>query len=184
MGEPALPKGSVTGRKPKDAPFHLRLAEDSTVPAAEAEPAQPAAPKAPPMFGFARKVPARPAGLSKDARWFWDYVTEQAKSFQLLKPLDGPALHVTAETYARWREAVRARVNTQAHRGLGAANSQGVVTAYWIGIEERGATQLMKFFQEFGLTPAAERHVAEVGVGDVGDTGGDSGSSDDAQNPY
>lgn len=178
----AAKQSKVTGKPP-----HLKLADDTTptpAPVVDA-PQESKAPARPPMFGFARKVPARPAGLSPDARWFWDYVTEQAKSFQLLKPLDGPALHVTAETYSRWRTAVRARNARGAdHRGLGAANSQGVVTAYWIGIEERAATQLMKFFQEFGLTPAAERHVSEVGVGDVGDTAGDAGASGDADNPY
>lgn len=184
------------GRPRKIQPPHLRLADelddDGQVPVMPvpggADPSPE--PVRAPIFGFQRKVPARPAGLSKDARWFWDYVTEQADSFGLLKPLDGPALHVMAETYGRWREAVRMRVNTRDNeRGLGMKNSQGRVTAYWVGIEERASLQFYKMCQEFGLTPAAERHVEDVGIGgshggtpSAGQAGGESGGGDD--NPF
>ena len=179
-------RGRGRPRKTPSTPLRLVPDEGDQAPVA-VDPAAEAtkAASSPPMFGFSRKTPARPAGLTPDAKWFWDYVTEQAKSFQLLKPLDGPALHVMAETYSRWRSAVRMRANTSAHRGLGAANSQGVVTAYWVGIEERAALQLFKFFAEFGLTPATEKHVEDIGIGGNGGPaeGGDSGD-EDAANPF
>lgn len=172
-------------RKPAQPPLRLVPDEDDQSPVAVDPTSEVVKPAAPPMFGFSRKTPSRPAGLTPDAKWFWDYVTEQAKSYQLLKPLDGPALHVMAETYSRWRTAVRMRANTSAHRGLGAANSQGVVTAYWVGIEERAALQLFKFFAEFGLTPATEKHVEDIGIGGNGGPaeGGDS-VDEDAHNPF
>ena len=191
MANSATPAGSRPGRKPKDAPPHLKLADEHDAAAAAAavgleESAKLSAPPAkPPLFGFSRQTPAKPADLSNDAAWFWNYVTEQAASFQLLKPLDGPALHVAAETFARWREAVRMRKSN----GLGSSNSQGKVTGYWVGVEERASLQLLKWYQEFGLTPAAEKHVENVGVGGHGGpaelpTGGDSGDGDGDQNPY
>ena len=42
----------------------------------------------------------------------WDLVVDQMSTIGLLKPLDGPALQVACENYARWKEAVRFR---QAH---------------------------------------------------------------------
>lgn len=190
MANPATPAGSRPGRKA--APPHLKLADESDAAAAAAvgieESAKASAPPAkPPLFGFSRNTPKKPDGLTDDAAWFWNYVTEQAATFQLLKPLDGPALHVAAETYGRWRQAVRMR-NSE---GLGGANSQGKVTGYWVGVEERASLQFLKWCQEFGLTPAAEKHVESVGVGGHGGpaelpTGGENGPVGDSgeTNPY
>lgn len=191
MANAAVPAGSRPGRKPKAAaPPYLKLADENDAPAAvqglEETARQSAPPAAPPLFGFSRQTPKKPADLTDDAAYFWNYVTEQAASFQLLKPLDGPALHVAAETYARWRQAVRMR-NSQ---GLGSSNSQGKVTGYWVGVEERASLQFLKWCQEFGLTPAAEKHVENVGVGGHGGpadlpTGGEDADGNSGEsNPY
>lgn len=104
---------------------------------------------------FHRRPPEKPAGLSPDADWLWDRVIEQMGTVGLLKPIDAAALESLCETFARWREAVRYR---QEHALL-AKNSQGTVAAPWIGIEERASKEFRSWCAEFGITPAAERHL-------------------------
>lgn len=123
---------------------------------------------------FTRAAPAKPDNLSEDAHELWDLVVRQMTTVGLLKPLDGPALEVACENFARWREAVRFR---QQHALL-AKNSQGTVAAPWIGIEERASREFRAWAAEFGFTPAAEKALAgEVGNvvvpdGDAGRAGG------------
>lgn len=123
-------------------------------------------PKPPP---FTRRSPDKPDELSADASWMWDLVVEQWHTLNMLKPLDGPALEVGCETYARWKESVRWRRKKQ----LLAANSQGVIPGPWIGIEERASREFRAWCNEFGLTPAAENKVGMVGA-----------ASDDNVNPF
>lgn len=120
--------------------------------------------KQPPAFR--RIPPARPDDLSADAVELWDQIVVELPRLDLLKELDGAALRVGCETYARWREAVRMRQES----GLLATNSQGRVTAPWIGIEERASKEFRAWCAEFGLTPAAEMKLA---------TGADGGAEDD-----
>ena len=118
---------------------------------------------------FSRSAPAKPDDLSEDAALLWDLVVEQMTTIGLLKPLDGPALAVACENYARWKEAVRFR---QTHALL-AKNSQGTVAAPWIGIEERASREFRAWAAEFGFTPAAEQALAGEVVGG-GTAGGDN----------
>lgn len=104
---------------------------------------------------FTREAPEKPEELSPDAEWLWDRVIEQMSTVGLLKPIDGAALEALCETFARWREAVRFR----RERALLGKNSQGVVAAPWIGIEERASKEFRSWCAEFGITPAAERNL-------------------------
>lgn len=106
----------------------------------------------PPPVGFARLSPDKPEDMSEDASWLWDLIVDQLERVELLKPLDAASLEAACETYARWKEAVRFRLE----RGLLAKNSQGLVTAPWIGIEERASKEFRSWCAEYGLTPAAE----------------------------
>ena len=114
--------------------------------------------------GFTREAPPRPDTLSPDAAWLWDQVVDQMETLGLLKPLDGPALEIACETFARWRSAVRMRADD----GMLAENSQGRVTAPWVGIEERAAMSFRQWAAEFGFTPAAEKALAGGGSDDSG----------------
>lgn len=118
-----------------------------------------------------RAIPQKPAVLSEDAEWLWDQVIEQLATVGLLKPLDAASLEIACETFARWREAVRFR----AERGQLGKNSQGVVAAPWIGIEERASKDFRAWAAEFGFTPASEKNLE-------GGTGG--GSSSGSGNPF
>lgn len=119
---------------------------------------------------FARALPEKPAELSPDAGWLWDRVIDQMKDIGLLKPIDAAALEAACETFARYREAVRLR----RENALLGKNSQGVVAAPWIGIEERASKEFRAWCAEFGITPAAERNL-------VGMDGHDDGKKD---NPF
>jgi P27 family predicted phage terminase small subunit len=123
---------------------------------------------------FKRSAPAKPDDLSPDAAALWDLVVDQMSTIGLLKPLDGPALQVACENYARWKEAVRFR---QAHALL-AKNSQGTVAAPWIGIEERASREFRAWAAEFGFTPAAEKALA----GEV--AGVDTSAGAGGNNPF
>lgn len=112
---------------------------------------------------FKREAPAKPEhGLSAHAEWLWDRVVDQMSSVGLLKPIDGAALEALCETFARWRDAVEMR---QAN-GLTHNNSQGQSTAPWVGIEERAGKEFRAWCAEFGITPAAERHLTVPDGGD------------------
>lgn len=116
---------------------------------------------------FHRAAPAKPGNLSKDAAWLWDQVVDQMQTIGLLKPIDGPSLEVMCETFARWRDAVRQR---QQHGALG-KNSQGVVTAPWVGIEERASKEFRAWCAEYGITPAAEKNLRAAGEAGHGSDG-------------
>lgn len=114
---------------------------------------------------FTRGDPAKPEGMSPDAAWLWDQVVEQMKTVGLLKPLDAASLEVLCETYARWKEAAAFRKERQ----LLGKNSQGLVAAPWIGIEERAGREFRAWCAEYGLTPAAERNL--TGESEAADEG-------------
>jgi P27 family predicted phage terminase small subunit len=110
---------------------------------------------------FQRGMPVKPEDMSEDAAWLWDQVIEQMRTTGILKPIDAPALEVICETFARWREAVRFRKE----RALLGHNSQGIVAAPWVGIEERASREFRAWCAEFGFTPAAENNLGEGGSG-------------------
>lgn len=106
---------------------------------------------------FDRLPPEKPEELclDDDASWLWDRVIDQMQTIGLLKPIDGAALEVMCHTFARWRQAVRMRhAKDMVHE-----NSQGNVTAPWVGIEERASKDFRAWCAEFGITPAAERNL-------------------------
>lgn len=105
---------------------------------------------------FTRGEPAKPEDLSEDASWLWDQIIEQMRGVGLLKPLDAPSLEILCETYARWKEAAKMRKE----KSILSNNSQGLVSAPWIGIEERAGKEFRAWCAEYGLTPAAERNLA------------------------
>lgn len=138
---------------------------------------------------FSRKLPDKPDNLSPDAEWMWDRVVDQMASVGVLKPLDGPALEVICETFARWREAVRIRQHGVQYAadpkddssdgekvtrapGVLSTNSQGLVAGPWIGVEERAARDFRAWCSEFGLTPAAEKNLVSGSDSNGGMPGG------------
>lgn len=140
-----MSKQAATGRKRR--PTNLRLIEG------RGEGKDSAGRPLPKPLETARGMPEKPEGLSPDADWLWGIIATQYD--QLLKPADAASLEVVCETFARWREAVRFR----RERAILGTNSQGVVAAPWVGIEERASKDFRSWCAEYGLTPASEHHL-------------------------
>lgn len=109
----------------------------------------------PPPPNFSRAVPEKPADLSPPAAAMWDKIIEELPKANLLKPLDGFALQVGCETFARWYEAKRLRL-TQPNAGLLAKTSQGMGVSPLVRVESEASREFRAWCAEFGLTPAAE----------------------------
>lgn len=104
-----------------------------------------------------RVPPDKPAELTPDASRLWDEIVAELPRLELLKPLDGPALHILCETYSTWC-AARRLID---ERGLTHHTSQGEGAAPWVGIAERASREYRGWCSEFGLTPAAETKLAK-----------------------
>lgn len=115
---------------------------------------------------FARSSPTKPDDLSAAASAMWDAIVEQLSSAKLLKPLDGFALQVGCETFARWHSAKTQRLQT----GVLAKTSQGVGVSPLVRVESEASREFRAWCAEFGLTPAAEvKLAAAVEGGSDGD---------------
>lgn len=100
---------------------------------------------------FKRLPPAKPDDLSEDAAQLWDQFVAELSRLSLVKPLDGAALEILCETYARWKRAKRERIDLITKGAHG-----GRVADPLVGIEERASKDFRAWCAEFGLTPAAE----------------------------
>lgn len=124
---------------------------------------------------FQRAVPEKPIGpdgkvdLSPAAERMWDAIIQELPKADLLKPIDGYALQVGCETFARWYEAKRLRL-LQPNFGLLAKTSQGMGVSPLVRVESEASREFRAWCAEFGLTPAAEVKLA-ASV----DPGGDNG---------
>lgn len=119
---------------------------------------------APPKFK--RQAPEKPDGMSDEAAAVWDEIVTALEDVDVLKELDGPALLMACETYARWVTARDMRLS----RGILSQTSQGPGVAPWVRVEESAAKDFRAWCAEFGLTPSAEMKLAK----DVGDGAEDS----------
>lgn len=154
--------GAAAGRKGK--PAHLKLLEGR---GNGRDSGGRTVPEPPP---FARAVPAKPADLSPAADAMWDQLVAALPEAGLLKPIDGYALQVGCETFARWYEAKKLRLS-QPNFGLLAKNSQGMVVSPLVRVESEASRDFRAWCSEFGLTPAAEVKLASendpAGDGDL-----------------
>ncbi|GIH76150.1 phage terminase small subunit P27 family [Planobispora longispora] len=120
-----------------------------------------------PPPAFRRLPPERPEDLTEEAAALWEEFVDELQRLQLLKPVDGPALQMACEAFARWKEARRILaiegMTYVAHTGLVKVNPL-------VGVVERASAEFRAWCAEFGLTPAAEGKLA-TGAGDDGDEG-------------
>lgn len=154
--------GAAAGRKSK--PAHLKLIEG------RGNGRDSGGRKVPQVPKFDRAVPEKPADLSPSAAAMWDAIVEKLPALDLLKPLDGFALQVGCETFARWYEAKKMRL-AQPNNGLLSKNSQGLVVSPLVRIETEASREFRAWCAEFGLTPAAEVKLSAGGdaAGDASD---------------
>lgn len=118
-----------------------------------------------PAPAFRRLPPERPEDLSEEAAALWDEFVVELQRLQLLKPVDGPALQIAVEAYARWRQASQ----LLAIEGMTYVAHTGLVKVHpLVGVVERASAEYRAWCSEFGLTPAAEGKLATP-AGDEGD---------------
>lgn len=151
--------GSNSGRK--TAPAHLRLLDG----AGRGPGRDSGGRKVPDPIDFKREAPKKPTDLSPNASRMWDAIVAVLPDANLLKPIDGFALEVGCETWARWYDAKSARLSQATagggpSAGLLAKNSQGVVISPFVRIESEASRDFRSWCAEFGLTPAAEARLA------------------------
>lgn len=139
------------GRKPN---AHLRLVDTGR--GAGRDSGGRAIPETP---KFNRAVPVKPADLTPVAATMWDAIVAELPRLDLLKPLDGFALQVGCEAFARWHAAKTARLQ-QPLSGLLAKTSQGMGVSPLVRVESEASREFRAWCAEFGLTPAAEVKLA------------------------
>lgn len=119
-----------------------------------------------PAPAFRRLPPDKPEGLSSAASEVWDQFIAELTRLQLVKPVDGPALEMACEAYARWREA-SAQLSLG---GLTYRSDSGLrKTNPLVGIVERASAEFRAWCAEFGLTPAAERKLSSPAADNDGE---------------
>lgn len=150
--------GAAAGRKPN---AHLKIVSGRTAGT------DSGGRQIPELPNFARSVPTKPDGLSEVAGRMWDAIIAEMPKADLLKPLDGFALEVGCETYARWHAAKTLRMARDSD-GLLAKTSQGVGVSPLVRIESEASRDFRSWCAEFGLTPASEVKIAGAQEGNGG----------------
>lgn len=122
---------------------------------------------------FRRLPPTAPEWLPAEAAAEWERVVPELARLELLKPVDRAALTAYCLTWQRLVDAQKLAdtyntiVTTSADGeatsvegyGLLATNSQGIVRAPWIAIQEAASKELRAWAAEFGFTPSAESKI-------------------------
>jgi P27 family predicted phage terminase small subunit len=134
--------------------------------------------KTPPAFR--RVAPPKPDHLTEAAASMWDVLVGQLQQLDLLKEVDGFALAIACETYSRWLDAKRMRVEARdpavrmTRYGLLGETPQGVWSvAPWVRAEESAGREFRAFCALFGLSPSDEMRLAREA------SGADDGENDD-----
>lgn len=120
---------------------------------------------------FVRATPDAPEWLDDEGRAEWARVAPGLERLALLKPEDRAALAVYCETWSRYVKAVQqcraeGLVLTNPASGRAHANPAAAIA-------QTAAAQMLRFAQEFGLTPVAEARLAAMPADD-----------DDAADPF
>lgn len=97
-----------------------------------------------------------PNGLSPDALRYWRQCAAELSAAGLLTEIDKPALHLLAETYANWRQAL----DQTRQDGVVKEMPFGEVRSPWATERDNAAKQYIALLKEFGMTPAARNRVA------------------------
>ncbi len=121
--------------------------------------------KIPETPDFKKTTPDKPEDLSELASAMWDRLIDELTRLDIVREIDGGALHGLCESYARWLTAVHMR---QEH-GLLATTSQGLGVAPWVRVEESAGKEYRSWCAEFGLTPATETKISGKARDDDGD---------------
>lgn len=106
-------------------------------------------------------IPECPKFLDKYAKQEWKSISVQLHEQGLLTSVDGAALALYCQAYARWR---RAEEEIQKTDMIMKASTGLLITSPWIGISNKAVDHCLKFLREFGLTPSSRASLT-VGKG-------------------
>jgi P27 family predicted phage terminase small subunit len=108
---------------------------------------------------FERGAPQPPSVLSPVARELWEATAPTLEALDLIKPEDGPSFEAYCECWATYREGL---IIINPNTGMPHKNPALVVV-------ETAGMQLLRYAQQFGLTPSAEINLAKPPRPDAGD---------------
>jgi P27 family predicted phage terminase small subunit len=142
---------------PPPTPTNLRILRGNPskrpLPAGEPEPAR------------APAIPGPPAYLTGYARDEWWSISPELYRLGLLAVIDVAPLAAYCQAYGRWRTAeeslARMAANDHLMSGLIIKSRTGeAVTNPLVGVSRRAANDMVRYANEFGLTPAARTRLA------------------------
>ena len=111
-----------------------------------------------------RTLPKPPSFLRAEAKKHWKVLGAQLAANGLLTDLDLDALAACCNAYATWIKAQR-----ELNKEMCIVSPKGfLMPSPYIGIAEKALARLLRYQQEFGLTPAARARFEVEGV-DEGD---------------
>lgn len=102
---------------------------------------------------------AKPPGMSLEAERHWPVMAKILEDAGVLTRMDGLALGVYCETYARWRDALDA-FNRQRVVSVGTGKTRKLVPNPQHDIADKAQSQLVRLMTEFGMTPASRSKVS------------------------
>lgn len=136
-------------RGPRPTPTALKLIQGN--PGKRALPKNEPKPKA--------EIPRMPPELSAEAKKHWRIVAKQLVDMKVLTKIDGHALALYCEAYARWRHA-----NDQIRKyGVAVKAPSGFpIQSPYLAIANKAFDQMRSMLVEFGMTPSARTRVQTV----------------------
>lgn len=100
-----------------------------------------------------------PDWLSKEAAKHWPVVAAQLRDAKLLSAVDGAALALYCEAFARWRHASD---QVSKYGPVVKAPSGYPVQSPYLSIANKAHEQMCKLLIEFGMTPSSRSRVSKV----------------------
>ena len=101
-------------------------------------------------------MPACPSHLSAMAKAEWRRTAKVLHRLGLLTEIDGPALSLYCDAWARWVEAKK----KVGENGMCVVTTNGnPIQNPYLAIANKAATQMMKMQAEFGMTPSSRSGV-------------------------
>ena len=113
----------------------------------------------------ARKAPAKPRGMSREASATWDYLVPKLVKMGVLAEVDRNALHRYCETWARWKRAGKfLRENGETYPLYETDKNGNERVKYHAPFPEvsiyRGTSDMLhRMEQQFGLSPSARASI-------------------------
>jgi P27 family predicted phage terminase small subunit len=112
-------------------------------------------------------IPDCPEHLNAAARAEWQRIVPELVKAGLLSVIDRAALALYCQAFARWQLAeekiAAAAAKDPDGAGLVSAAKNGFKQLdYWLVISNRAQEQLLKYLQEFGLSPSTRARVAAL----------------------